>query len=82
MKQEVQDIVTEVATKTAPAGGAAWLAHWWAGVTFTGVLTGVLVILQIAYLLRKWWREETEWGQKLKRWAARHGISKPIELDE
>jgi len=46
------------------------------------VLAGVLVLLQIAYLLRKWWREETEWGLKLKRWAARHGITKPADLDE
>lgn len=82
MKQEVEDIVMELATKTAPASGAAWLAHWWAGVTLTGILTGVLVVLQIAYLVRKWWREETEWGQKLKRWAERRGISKPVELDE
>lgn len=37
----------------------------------------VLVVLQILYLLRKWWREESEWGQRLKDWAERQGFTKP-----
>lgn len=78
MKQEIKDIVMELATKTTPAGFAAW----WAQVDITAVLTGVLVGLQILYLLRKWWREETEWGRRLKRWAERHNLTKPTELDE
>lgn len=78
MKQELKDIVFELATKTTPAGVLAWIAS----VNWTSLLAGVLVVLQIFYLLRKWWREETEWGMRLKRWAGRHGITKPIELDE
>ncbi len=78
MKPELKDIAVEAATKTTPAGLLAWIssADW------TAMLAGTLVVLQILYLLRKWWREETEWGLKLKRWAERHGITKPAELDE
>lgn len=85
MKPEIRDIAIELATKTAPAGGLTALSsHWWASVNWTGVLTGVLIVLQIAYLLRKWWREESSWGLRLKRWASDRGvaISKPMELDE
>lgn len=83
MKQEIKDIAVELATKTAPAGGLTlWSAHWWVSVNWTAVLTGLLVVLQILYLLRKWWREETEWGQRLRRWAERTGFTKPVELDE
>ena len=78
MKTELRDILVELGLRTTPAGFLAWLAQ----VNWTTVLAGVLVLLQIAHLLRKWWREETEWGLKLKRWAERHGITKPMELDE
>lgn len=78
MKQELKDISIELAMRTAPASGVAWYSQ----ISWTAVFTALLVILQIAYLLRKWWREETEWGIKLKRWAERHGFSKPMELDE
>lgn len=83
MKQELKDIAVELVTKTVPAGGVSvWSAHFWHSVNWTAVGTGLLVVLQIAYLLRKWWREETEWGQKLRRWSQRHGITKPADLDE
>jgi hypothetical protein len=65
MKQELKDIAIELAVRTAPAGGIAWYSQ----INWTGFLAGVLVVLQIAYLCRKWYREETEWGQRLKRWA-------------
>lgn len=78
MKQEVKDIAVELATKTAPAGGLVWISQ----VNWTGVLAGALVVLQILYLLRKWWREESEWGLKMRRWAQRHRFTKPMELDE
>lgn len=65
MKQEIKDIAMELAVRTAPAGGIAWYSQ----ISWTAFLTGVLVVLQIAYLVRKWWREESEWGVKLKRWA-------------
>jgi hypothetical protein len=65
MKQELKDIGVELAVRTTPAGAIAW----WSDISWTAVLTGVLVVLQILYLMRKWWREESEWGVKLKRWA-------------
>ena len=73
MKQELKDIATELAVRTAPAGGIAWYSD----ISWTGFLTGVLVVLQIMYLLRKWWREESEWGRRLKEWAERQGLTKP-----
>jgi len=85
IKQEVKDIAVEVATKTAPAGGlVVWATDWLAHINWNVVLAGLLVVLQILYLLRKWWREETAWGMKLKRWAESRGLvaSKPMELDE
>lgn len=83
MKQEVKDIAVELTTKTVPAGGAAWWAQLTlSDINWTAVLTGVFVFVQIIYLLRKWWREETEWGVKLKRWAERTGITRPAELDD
>lgn len=65
MKQETQDILIE-AVKAAP------------GITMTAITLNHLVaiatiffiVLQAAYLVRKWMREETEWGQRLKRWAS------------
>lgn len=75
MKQELKDIAVELAVRTAPAGGIAWYSQ----ISWTGILTGILVVLQIAYLVRKWWREETEWGQRLKRWA-KGDFTKPGDL--
>lgn len=85
MKQEIKDIAIEAVTKTAPAGLLTRMSEpWWVTVNWTGVLTGVLVVLQILYLMRKWWREETAWGLRLKRWAESRGLtpSKAMELDE
>ena len=64
MKQEHYDIAVEAA-KAAPgiAASGITLNHAVAFATF------VFIVLQIAYLIRKWVREETEWGRKLKRWA-------------
>lgn len=65
MKQETQDILVEVA-KAAPAISmtAITLNH------LVAVATILFIVLQAAYLIRKWMREETEWGQRLKRWAS------------
>lgn len=76
MKQEIKDIAVELAVRTTPATAVAWYSQ----ISFTAVLTGVLLVLQIAYLVRKWWREESEWGQKIKEWAARNGLTKPGDL--
>jgi hypothetical protein len=75
VKQEIKDIAIELAVRTAPAGGVAWYSQ----ISWTAFLTGVLVCLQIAYLLRKWIREETEWGMRLKRWASGK-FTKPGDL--
>jgi uncharacterized protein HemY len=64
MKQEIKDIAINVAYN-APAS----LVAWWQQVSVTTIVAVVLGVLQIAYLIRKWIREETEWGQRLKRWA-------------
>ena len=34
---------------------------------WVAVTTGIYILVQIAYLLRKWWREETEWGLRMKK---------------
>lgn len=65
VKQEVKDIAVELAVRTAPSGAIAW----WSDIHLTTVIAVVLGVLQVAYLIRKWIREETEWGIKLKRWA-------------
>ncbi|KWT94695.1 MULTISPECIES: hypothetical protein [unclassified Variovorax] len=75
MKQEIKDIAVELAVRTAPAGGIAWYSQ----ISWTAFLTGVLVVLQIVYLVRKWWREETEWGLRIKRWAEGQ-FTKPGDL--
>lgn len=76
MKQEIKDIAVQAAV-SAPTSGWALLTQLslaeWIAITL-GVLQGL-------YLLRKWWREETEWGLKLKRWAQRRGLSRPAPLE-
>ena len=64
MKQEMKDIAFNVIYQT-PAS----LVAWWQQLSLTTALAVLLGVLQVAYLLRKWWREETEWGLRLKRWA-------------
>ena len=64
MKQEVQDIAVE-AVKATPGV----LATTFTLNTAVAAATLVFLVLQVAYLVRKWIREETEWGRKLKRWA-------------
>jgi len=75
MKQELKDIAVELAVRTAPAGGIAWYSQ----ISWTAFFTGVLVVLQIAYLVRKWWREESEWGVRIKRWTQGQ-FTKPGDL--
>lgn len=65
MKQEVKDIVLNV-IYNAPTSVAAWLSS----IDWTIAIPVALGLLQGAYLIRKWVREETEYGRKLKRWAA------------
>lgn len=56
----------------------------WAVLTKLTVAEWVAItlgLLQGLYLLRKWWREESEWGIKLKRWAGRQ-LTGPAPFDE
>lgn len=77
MKQEIKDIAVQVAV-SSPTSGYALLSK----LTVAEWMAIVLGALQAVYLLRKWWREETEWGLRLKRWAQRRGLTAPGELDE
>jgi hypothetical protein len=74
VKQEIKDIAINLAYQ-APAS----LIAWWQQLSMTTAIAIVLGLLQVAYLLRKWWREETEWGVKLKHWAEGR-FTKPGEL--
>lgn len=65
MKQEIRDIAWQLVTGTAPAAGISW----WSQIHWTSVLAGLFLVLQICYLIRKWVREETEWGRRIKRWG-------------
>ncbi len=64
MKQELQDIAVEAAKATPGIVASTFTLN-----TMVALATLVFIVLQIAYLIRKWVREETEWGRKLKRWA-------------
>lgn len=77
MKQEIKDIALQAAVSSPTSGFALFtklsIAEW------VAILLG---LLQAAYLVRKWWREESEWGIKLRRWAERNGITRPAELGD
>lgn len=64
MKQETQDIIIE-AVKAAPAVTMTALTMN----DIVAFVTIIFIVLQVAYLVRKWMREETEWGIRLKKWA-------------
>lgn len=64
MKTEIKDIAANVVYQ-APAS----LIAWWQQASATTIIAVVLGVLQILYLIRKWIREETAWGQRLKRLA-------------
>lgn len=77
MKQEIKDMAVQAA-----ASSPTTLYAFFSGLSVAEWIAIILGILQALYLLRKWWREETAWGMRLKEWAARRGITKPVELDE
>lgn len=77
VRQEIKDIAMQGAV-AAPTSLYALVSR----ITLAEWIAIGLGLLQALYLLRKWWREETEWGQRMRRWAGRHGLSKPMELDE
>jgi hypothetical protein len=74
MKQELKDVAVQLAVTTPTTGWALFtqlsLAEW---------LALGMAVLQALYLVRKWWREETEWGLTLKRLLRK---TKPADLGE
>jgi len=64
MRQEIQDIAVEAAKATPGIAATAFTLN-----NAVALATLIFIVLQVAYLVRKWVREETEWGRKLKRWA-------------
>lgn len=78
VRQEVADIARSAAATWVP-----WAAvDFFTSLSMAQWLTLIAFILQTLYLLRKWWREETEWGMRLKRWAGRVTRPAPLEADE
>lgn len=75
MKQETQDIILE-AVKAAPAVTMTALTMN----DIVAFVTIIFIVLQVAYLVRKWMREETEWGIRLKRWA-QDKFTKPEDIE-
>lgn len=60
MQQEVKDLATEI-TKGVPAVAGA-IASSMTLNDWIMIGTGIYIALQAAYLLRKWWREESDWA--------------------
>jgi hypothetical protein len=74
MKQEIQDIAIEAAKASPGIAVSAFTLN-----NAVAIATLVFVILQCVYLMRKWIREESEWGIRLKRWAEGK-LTEPGEL--
>lgn len=64
MKQELKDLAVQ-AVVSSPTSSYAILTR----MSIAEWIAVAMFILQALYLLRKWWREETEWGMRLKRWT-------------
>lgn len=77
MRSELHDILVE-GGKNAPVTGAGMAYGQWALLAL-GIIYG---FIQIAYLLRKWWREESEAGVRMKRLLGKPvtGDTKPADL--
>lgn len=58
------DLASEAIRGTPAVAGA--VASAWTLNTWIMLATGVYIALQIAYLARKWWREETDYAKKNK----------------
>lgn len=64
MTPEANDVATQVA-KAAPAVAGAvasslTLNQW------VAIATGIYIVIQCLYLIRKWWREEVSWARKVE----------------
>lgn len=76
MKQEIKDIGVGLLT-SAPTTAWAFLTQ----VTIAEWVAIIVGTINVVLMLRKWWRDETEWGLKMKRWANRKTTG-PMDLDE
>lgn len=65
MKPETHDIAIE-SIKAGPAVAGAVAATLTLN-EWVAVATGIYIVVQIFYLLRKWWREETDWGRRVRK---------------
>jgi uncharacterized membrane protein YfcA len=62
MKTEIATEALKGTPAVAGAAAAALTLNQW-----IAVATGVYIVIQAAYLLRKWWREEKEYAAKRTR---------------
>lgn len=76
MKQEIKDIAIQFAA-SSPTTIYALLSK----ITVAEWVAIALGVLQALYLIRKWWREESDWGRKLKRLAKREAMGEIHEAD-
>lgn len=69
MSTEKQDLAI-AAARSAPAVAGSWFAgatpNEQAGFV-VALVTIVYIVVQCAYLIRKWIREESEWGKRVKK---------------
>ncbi|MBS0449945.1 MAG: hypothetical protein JSS14_01410 [Proteobacteria bacterium] len=64
MSQELKDIAISAAQASPGIAASVFTLN-----NAVALATLLFIVLQCAYLVRKWVREESEWGRKLKRWA-------------
>ena len=62
MQTETHDVAVEAA-KGAPAVAGALAASFTLN-EWVAIATGLYILIQCLYLLRKWWREEKDWAHK------------------
>lgn len=66
MQQEIRDIIAETTKATPAVAGTIASVMTLNEAIMYG--TGIYLVIQVAYLLRKWWREESDWA-----WLKRKG---------
>lgn len=64
MTPETNDVAVQVA-KGAPAVAGAIAASLTLN-QWVAIATGIYIIIQCLYLIRKWWREEVSWARKVE----------------
>lgn len=74
-KHELHDVGVELLKLAPPATVAGLTLNDW-----VMLATLLYVILQALYLARKWMREESEWGMKIRRYMDRM-LTKPGDIE-